>query len=1136
MRGDYLGSLTPRDGMICPRCQHENPAGVKFCGECGSRLESVCPSCQASNPPTNKFCHACGSPLTAAPPAVRFVSPQAYTPMDLAEKILTSKGALEGERKQVTVLFADLKGSMELLTDRDPEEARKILDPVLERMMEAVHRYEGTVNQVMGDGIMALFGAPLAHEDHAVRACYAALRMQESVKRYAEEIHRTEGVPIQIRVGLNSGEVVVRSIGSDLHMDYTAVGQTTHLAARMEQMAMPGSILISADTLRLAEDYVQVKALGPRAVKGLEAPVELYEIVGAETVRSRLKAAAARGLTRFVGRDSELDRLRQALARAGAGQGQVVAVIGEPGVGKSRLYWEFTHSHRTQGWLIVESGSVSYGKASAYLPVSDLLRAYFQIEARDDARKIREKVTGKLLSLDRALEPALPALLGLLDVPVEDAEWQRLEPSQRRQRTLDGVKRLLLRESQVQPLIVMFEDLHWIDTETQALLDSLVESLPTARLLLLVNYRPEYQHGWSGKSYYRQLRLDPLPPETADELLRALLGGDPTVEPLKRLLIERTEGNPFFLEESVRTLFETKVLAGERGAYRLAKTTQSLQIPATAQSILAARIDRLAPEDKRLLQAAAVIGKDVPFSLLQAIAEEPEEVLRRGLGNLQAAEFLYETRLFPDLEYTFRHALTQQVAYESLLAARRQALHGAVGCALEALYADRLDEAYDRLAYHYSKTDNAQKAVEYLTRFAEKAAGIYAHADAVKALEEALGHAEQLPIEERDRRLLNLAVRQAESLHFLGRRQEIMDLLLRHQERIEQLGDPSLAGQYYFWLGWAHAWLGHRAEATQTLSRSLQEATRSGDEALMGRVHRALALEWTYSGRPLDEAVAHGRQAVALLERTEDRFWLSQALFALSYCCYYIGDFDSALEAAARLDALGEATGDRRARAEAAMGGLSYATRGDWEAGIKACERALELAPDPFETAFVLACLGKAYSEAGDVARAVPTLEQAVQLADRVRSLQWRQYFRTWLGEAYRLEGQLDKASEVVRQTLEVCADVKFLLGVGSSQQVLGRIAQAEGDLTEAERHFQEALRTLAAIGARFEIGRTRLDLASLAYEQGDREAAASHLTAAHSLFMALRVPKYVERAQQIAREFGVPLHHVRGPAEGEPE
>src|SRR5215813_11989722 len=408
--------------MLCPQCRFDNRANVSFCEECGARLDVACPSCGAAVPPGRKFCGTCGKPLTAqAEPAPRFASPESYTPKHLAERILTSKAALEGERKQVTVLFADLKGSMELLADRDPERARKILDPVLELMMEAVHHYEGTVNQVMGDGIMALFGAPLAHEDHAVRACYAALRMQEAAKRYADRVWRTHGLRLQIRVGVNSGDVVVRAIGSDLHMDYTAVGQTTHLAARMEQMAMPGTILLAPATLQLAEGYVQVASRGPVAVKGLPDPVEIYALTGASAVRTRLHAAAARGLTRFVGRDAEIEQIRRALALAHDGRGQLVALVGEPGVGKSRLVYEFTHSHRTQDWLILEAGSVSYGKATSYLPVIDLLKAYFKVHERETHREIREKVTGKLLTLDRALEPALPALLALLDVPVEDA-------------------------------------------------------------------------------------------------------------------------------------------------------------------------------------------------------------------------------------------------------------------------------------------------------------------------------------------------------------------------------------------------------------------------------------------------------------------------------------------------------------------------------------------------------------------------------------------------------------------------------------------------------------------------------------------------------------------------------------------
>jgi predicted ATPase len=527
--------------------------------------------------------------------------------------------------------------------------------------------------------------------------------MQESVKRYAEGVRRTEGIPIQIRVGVNSGEVVVRSIGSDLKMDYTAVGQTTHLAARMEQMAMPGSIMMTPDTLRLAEGYVQVKSLGPVKVKGLPEPVEVYEVTGVGAARSRLQAAAARGLTRFVGRDAETEQLRKALEQARADHGQVVGVVGEPGLGKSRLFFEFIHSHRTQGWLILESGSVSYGKATAYLPVIDLLKAYFDIQDRDDARKIREKVTGKLLTLDESLKPTLPAFLALLDIPVEDQQWQALDPPQKRQRTLDACKRLLFRESQAQPLLLVFEDLHWIDSETQALLDSLVESLPTSRLLLLVNYRPEYQHAWANKTYYTQLRLDPLPPESAEEILDSVLGNDHGLQSLKELLIERTEGNPFFLEESVRTLVETKVLAGERGNYHLERKVESTQVPATVQAVLAARIDRLPLEEKQLLQSAAVIGKDVPFSLLQAITALSDGELRRGLTHLQAAEFLYETNLFPDLEYTFKHALTHEVAYGSLLHERQRALHARIVEAIETLYSDRLTEQVERLAHHAAR-------------------------------------------------------------------------------------------------------------------------------------------------------------------------------------------------------------------------------------------------------------------------------------------------------------------------------------------------------------------------------------------------------------------------------------------------
>jgi class 3 adenylate cyclase/tetratricopeptide (TPR) repeat protein len=801
--------------------------------------------------------------------------PETYTPRHLAERILDSRAVLEGERKQVTVLFADLKGSMELLADRDPEDARRILDPVLERMMEAVHRYEGTVNQVMGDGIMALFGAPIAHEDHAVRACYAALAMQESIRRYTEDLRRTHGVEVQIRVGLNSGEVVVRSIGSDLRMDYSAVGQTTHAAARMEQLATPGTIRLSGETLRLAEGFVEVRPLGPVPVKGLADPVDVYELTGAIMVRTRLQALGVRGLTRFVGRDLELEQLRQAAQDARRGRGQVVAVVGEPGVGKSRLFYEFVRSHHARDWRILESGAAAYGKGTPYLPVTDLLRVYFQIESRDDARAIRAKVTGNLLTLDDTLQEAIPALLWLLEVLPEDSAFVA-DPAERRRRTLAAVKRVLLRESQQQPLLLVLEDLHWIDSETQAVLDSLVESLPTAPVLIAVNYRPEYRHGWGSKTYYRQLRIDPLARESADDLLAGLLGQDPSIAPLRAVLISRTEGNPLFLEESVRTLVETGALTGHRGAYRLVKGLEAVRVPATVQTILAARIDRLAAEDKRLLQAAAVVGTDVPFALLREVAGFEEEALRRGLGRLQASEFVYEARLFPELEYTFNHALTHEVAYGSLLSERRQMLHRDVVGAIERLYPDRLGEHVERLAHHALRGDLRGRAVTYLRQAGDKAVARSANREAVAIFEQALTLLRGL--EETPQTLLEAAdVRLALGPALITLQgapaAEIEAIYVEARAAAEHLGDATRLYLALWGLWYVNYTRGRYVEARDLGSQLLRVAEGDGDTGRLLEAHHAVwatlvgmgeaaaALPHLERGVSLYDPQRHGSQA-----------------------------------------------------------------------------------------------------------------------------------------------------------------------------------------------------------------------------------------------------------------------------------
>jgi class 3 adenylate cyclase/predicted ATPase len=674
-----------------------------------------------------------------------------YTPPHLAERIraeqaaLEARGSTDGERKTITALFADLKGSTALIEGLDPEEARAIIDPALQLMMDAVHQYDGYVAQALGDGIFALFGAPLAHEDHPQRALYAALRMQEAMRRYADTLRAKGYPPLLMRVGINTGEVVLRSIRKDdLHADYVPVGHSTNLAARMEQLANPGTIVVSAYTHRLTDGYFAFKDLGPTQIKGVEEALTIYEVLGVGPLRTRLQVSVRRGLTRFVGRQREMEQLQQALEQAKAGHGQIVGTMGEPGLGKSRLFYEFKLLS-VSGCLVLEAYSVSHGKATAYLPVIELLKSYFDIQAQDDERKRREKVGGKVLMLDRSLEDTLPYLFALLGIEEQPSPLQQMDPQIRRRRTFEALKKLLLRESLNQPLILIFEDLHWIDGETQGFLDTLSESVASAKLLLLTNYRPEYRHEWGQKTYYTQLRLAPLGRAEAEELLAFLLGNDVSLTPVKVLILEKTEGTPFFMEEMVQTLAEEGALLGDRGDYRLVLTPTALQLPPTVQGILAARIDRLAPDEKTLLQQLSVIGREFPLSLIRQVISQTEEELYRLLSSLQRKEFLYEQPAFPEVEYLFKHALTQEVAYNSVLIERRKVLHEQTAQALEVLYAVSLGEHYSDLAHHYTRSGNTQKAVEYLGLAGQQAVQRSANTEALNSLTTALELLKTLP-------------------------------------------------------------------------------------------------------------------------------------------------------------------------------------------------------------------------------------------------------------------------------------------------------------------------------------------------------------------------------------------------------
>ena len=859
--------------------------------------------------------------------------PGQWTPPHLAEQIRAAV-VTDGERKTITALFADLKGSTALIEGLDPEEARAILDPALQVMMDAVHRYEGYVAQALGDGIFALFGAPIAHEDHPQRALYAALRMQEEMRRYSDQIRLKHGVPLAMRVGINTGEVVVRSIRKeDLHTDYVPVGHSTNLAARMEQMATPGSILITEYTKKLIEGYFELKALGAAEIKGVGEPLSIYEVLGAGHLRTRLQVTAKRrGLTRFVGRQSEMAQIQHALMQAKVGRGQIVGVMGEPGLGKSRLFYEFKLLSQS-GCLILEAYSVSHGTASPYLPLIELLKSYFDISAGDDERKRREKVIGKVLGLDRNLEDTLPYLFALLGIEEQPSPLQQMDPQIRRRRTFEALKRLFLRESLNQPLLLVFEDLHWIDSETQGFLDTLSEGVASAKILLLVNYRPEYRHDWGSKTYYAQLRLVPFGTAEAEEFLDELLGtiigatGRSSLHDLKQLILAKTEGTPFFIEEVIQTLLEDGTLAGDRGAYIFTQPVTKLQLPPTVQGVLAARIDRLAPEEKALLQQLAVIGREFSQSLVRQVLAQPEEEIYRLLASLQHKEFLYEQPAVPEVEYIFKHALTQEVAYNSVLLERRKVMHEQIGQAIEQLYYDRLEEHYSELAHHYSRSNNTEKAIEYLQKAGQQAVQRSAYADAGTAFTTALVLLQTLP-ETRERTQQELALQIALASVFLVTKgytsQEVGQTYTRARELCLQLDDttqliPVVTGQWLFYSVRAE----HRL-ARELANHCLQLAHRTQDSAHLLTAHYALGQSLLWLGE-IDEALQHLRKGRKLYDAAQHhslaaRYGEDPGVVCLAYeahALFILGYPDQALHRSREAIALAKGLADSFSLAEA---------------------------------------------------------------------------------------------------------------------------------------------------------------------------------------------------------------------------
>jgi class 3 adenylate cyclase/tetratricopeptide (TPR) repeat protein len=1081
--------------MECSTCGASNPSDSRRCQGCGAPLTGLCASCGKPIPLSNRFCGHCGArsdhgPLTAIQDDAGSIGAPIHLPQHLARRILDSRGVLEGERKQITILFADIKGSTALIDQLDPEDAELRLRPALDAMIDAVHRYEGTINRIQGDGIMALFGAPIAHEDSAVRAAYAALEMQKGVRTACDG-------NISIRVGLHAGEVVVRAIHNDFSFDYDAVGPTVHLAARMEQLASPGTIYCTANVARMAKGFIDVLPLGQASVRGVREPIDLFRIVGHTSARTRWEVTAARGLTPFVGRKSELAGLQKALERVVAGQGQLVAVKGEPGTGKSRLIHEFLQSAQISNWMVLKTAAAAYRRGTPYLAISNLLRSWSEIPDHAPPAESRRRLRRALAGTPAGSSAYVPALESLLELPVEDAEWPSLDPAVRRQRIVSTIKDLSLRCAQDRPLLIWLEDMQWTDVETRNVIDNLTEGIADSRLLVILTFRPEYEHKAISERQFTLLQVDPLGTDAADELVRALLGSTEDTAELRALIVARTEGTPLFIEETVRALVESGALRMRGGRCELTRRIPEIRIPETVQSVIAARIDSLSSKRKTLLQIASVIGSEIPMALLREVVDLAEPELQKLLAELKAAEFLYE---IPNVssQLKFRHALVHEVTYGSLISAKRQMLHARVLRAMELQNRENPQDLIESLAHHAFNAGLWDEAVMYLRQAGDKAVELSAYREGGAFFELALQALVHLPQDrERIQRGIDIRLRLRPVLGAtadLGR----LELYLAEAESLaDSIEDRPRLAAINVARSFVHNWRGQLDACIERGLRARNIAREVGDGAL--EVSASFYLGQAYMWR------GDFRQSVALLEQNLD--WIDGPLRhvrvgtagtgsvlwlgMLGASHGRLGNFQIATEFARKACLIAD---EVRRPHDVALAywwaGFIQSHKGDLPLALQHLEHGFDVCRSSqivYLIPILSTTLGYTYVLAGRITEGISLLTNAVAFSRGARFTYGEAWSSVYLGFANlldnRYEGMLDHAEGV----LELARKHGYRAIEADALRLLGDVLRSPAAPTrqEAERNYLRACEICVELGLRPEQARCQIALGQLLKESG---------------------------------------------------
>ena len=1019
--------------MECPSCHFLNTEGARFCNECGQKLDVICPNCEKPNMPGSKFCNECGQNLvetaTSIPKELTFEEKlgkiKKYLPQGLTEKILSQRERIEGERKQVTVMFCDLEGFTPLVETIGADEAYTVMDRFYEILIHCVRDYDGTVNEMKGDGIIALFGAPIALEDAPQRAIHSALDVHRQLAIFNDELkEQKKALPaLKVRIGIHSGPVVVGTLGNDLRVEFKAVGDTVNLAARMEDLAEPGSTYITQDTFKLTEGLFRFEALGAKPIKGKDQPVHVYQVITTSSRRTRFDVNAERGLTPLVGRERELGILLEGFETVKSGRGQAFSIVAEAGAGKSRLLYEFRKAVENQNVTILEGKCLSYARNVAWHPVIDILKANFRIEEPEAESDIKWKVTDRLTEM--GIDPAAtaPFLLDLLSVKESGVDELNLSPELKRDRAVESLLKIVLKGSEQRPLILVYEDLHWVDSTTESLLKDTLAAIPGSRVLLLFSYRPEYVHTWGGKSYHNQVNLNRLSNRESLEMLHYLLGVEETENELDELVLNRTEGIPFFIEEFVKSLIDLGIIEKKEDRYGLVRDIREAAIPSSIQDVIMSRVDRLPDEARGVLQIGSVIEREFSFGLLNEVAEMGERDLISCLSALKDSELIYERGIFPDSVFVFKHAFTREVVYGSLLSARKKELHNRIGQIIESAYAQRLEEFYEILAQHYLTAENQDKAQHYLKLSGEKSMRNYAAKEAVSYFERALNILEKIgESDEIIRTKIDICILIYQSYSSIGYPEEMLQVLQKGEQLARKLSDQKKLSQFLTYISIYYSGVGKPSLGIKHLEESFQTALQSKDLKILPDVAVALAQAYTWLGET-GKTLQTMPEVLDLIYDTSDTaryfgfFQVTQYIALCGYCAqsaFQQGRFKQSELFLKK--GLRKATKDNDLIGIGLMEfyfGYFYVDKGDGDQSVKYfqnCLNMLEKVENLYLKAISWAYQGRGYYLTGDSAKAIELIEKGFKLLTEAKVIVTQSGNYNCLSEIYLEADDLDKA------------------------------------------------------------------------------------------------------------------------------